>query len=316
MQTRVFNCITDSDYAVNNAVEWLISGIPIAFPTETVYGIGAGLFDINGVENVFKIKGRNFSNPLSAHISTIKDVELLCKDVKDDFYKLAEAFLPGPLSIVMKKRKEVPDIVTGGGNTLSIRVPDNDIFRKLSQKFSQPIAATSANKSGKPSPVIAEHVFDDLNGLVPVILDSGKCRYQIESTVLSLVEDKPILIRPGAISQSKIRELLGKEIISLDRQITLFESDKSSLKNSKFEIICLDNSDEIIDFMLKHPNKRLLVMSRSDKFKGLPNFTFTNELSFFQDLRNAEKNEIDYLVVEKDDYVMSSEVLRHRLKIT
>jgi L-threonylcarbamoyladenylate synthase len=316
MQTDILDTQSDLDKSIHTAVDWLRSGIPVSFATETVYGLGAGIFDLNGVSRVFNIKGRDFRNPLSAHISSIKDAEMLCQDIKDDFYKLAEAFLPGPLSIVMKKKMEVPSLVTGGGETLSIRFPDNDIFIGLSKAFGQPIAATSANKSGKPSPISANDVFDDLNGLIPVILDSGKCRYQIESTVISLVNDEIALIRPGAIPQKAISTLLGREIISLNKQLAVFDPIKSSLNNSKFKILCFDSIDEILEFAKANLGKRILIMTRNDSIFGQKNTIYTNVSTFFSELREAEKNEIDYLLVEKDEYVMSNEVLRHRLKIS
>ncbi len=315
MLTSILDTHSNLDNALHSAVDWLRSGMPVSFATETVYGLGVGIFDLNGVSRVFKIKGRDFSNPLSAHISSVKDAEMLCEDIKDEFYLLAEAFLPGPLSIVMKKKKEVPSIVTGGGDTLSIRIPDNDVFHKLSKAFGQPIAATSANKSGKPSPISAQNVFDDLNGLIPIILDSGKCRYQIESTVISLVEDEIALIRPGVIPQKKISEVLGREIISLNKQLAVFDPVKSSLSKCKFEIICFDSFDEILDFSKSKHNKRILIMTRNESALGHKNIIYTNISTFFSDLRDAEKNDIDYLLVEKDEYVMTNEVFRHRLKI-
>lgn len=316
MQTKILDALGDKSNSIASALDWLMSGMPVVFPTETVYGLGSGIFDINAVEKVFTIKGRDRLNPLSAHISSVNDALMLCTDIKDEYYKLAEEFLPGPLSIVMKKRKEVSDLVTGGSDTISIRLPDNDIFRLLSEKFGQPIAATSANKSGKPSPVTALHAFEDLQGLVPVILDSGRCRYQIESTVISLAGDEPVLIRPGAISQKRISEVLGREIKSLSRQITIFNHQKSSLDNSKFKIICFDEFSEILDFCNSHRNNKIIVMSRSNYDKNIENIIRTDESTFFNDLREAEKSRVEFLLVEKDDYVMTSEVLRHRLKIS
>ncbi|MCW5883541.1 MAG: threonylcarbamoyl-AMP synthase [Candidatus Kapabacteria bacterium] len=313
MITEILNISTDFDSSIEKALSWLRAGMPVVFPTETVYGIGGGLFDLNAVEMVYKIKGRDFKNPLSAHISNINDAKMLCRDIPDEFYILADKFLPGPLSIVMSKRSEVPDLVTGGGDTLSIRFPANDIFLELSQKFGQPIAATSANKSGKPSPVIAMHAYDDLQGLVPVILDAGKCRYQIESTVISLV-DEPKLIRPGAISQKVISEALGREIKSLNTQIAVFDNKKSSLENSSFRIICFDNFDSIIDFCKDKSKNDILIFSR-ENIHDIFSVQKTEESSFFSDLRDAEINGVQYLLVEKDQYVMNSEVLRHRLKI-
>lgn len=315
MKTEILDTKTEKEKSINIALEWLRAGMPIVFPTETVYGIGAGIFDINAVEKVYKIKGRDFKNPLSAHISSIKDAEMLCTEIKDEFYLLAEKFLPGPLSIVMNKKSEVPDLVTGGGNTLSIRFPDNEVFLQLSRKFGQPIAATSANLSGKPSPVTANHVFDDLAGKVPIILDYGLCRYQVESTVISLCGENPVLIRPGAVSQSEISKVLGRELISVNRQIAVFDHKKSSLDNSKFKIICFDNFQEITDFYKANSDKKILIMSHENFSQNISNIVKTDSATFFGTLRDAERSGIEYILIEKDEYVISNEVLRHRLKL-
>ncbi|MDX9790142.1 MAG: L-threonylcarbamoyladenylate synthase [Candidatus Kapabacteria bacterium] len=316
MKTEIIKVSDDDMNWANRGVEYLKSGLPVAFPTETVYGVGSGIFDLSGVERVYGIKGRNFMNPLSAHISDLSHVELLCHDIRPEFYLLAEKFLPGPLSIIMRKRKEVPDIVSGGGDTLSIRFPDNKYFLSFAKMFGQPIAATSANISGKPSPVSAQDVFDDLGGKIPMIIDGGKCRYRIESTVISLAGDKAVLIRPGVISQEEISRVLGYEIISYNRQIVAVDNMKSSLHNSSLKILCFDNIDKIIDFCENNNQLKIAVMSRNTKNK-MKEFEYikTDANEFFDNLRELEKNGTDVLLIEKDEYVMTSEVLRHRLKI-
>jgi len=315
MLTEILDSISEIELSIGKAVNWLKNGIPVAFPTETVYGLGAGLFDINAIEKIFRIKGRKFSNPLSAHISNVSDVEFLCSEIKDEFYILAEEFLPGPLSIIMKKKKEVSDLVTGGGDTLSIRIPDNEIFLRLSQNFGQPIAGTSANLSGRPSPVTAMHVFDDLQGEIPVILDGGSSRYSIESTVISLVGSEPVLIRPGAIPQTAISKILGKEIISLNKQITLFEHNLTLSKES-YKIYTFDSIDSLLSFYRHNKNRKIMIMSRNNElFKSEKNYVKTDVSTFFTELRNAEKNGIEMILVDVDDYVKQSDVLRHRLKI-
>ena len=316
MVTEILDAVHNKSESIRIALEWLRAGMPVAFPTETVYGLGAGIFDLNAVEKIYRIKGRDTGNPLSAHISSVSDVEIICSEIKDDFYLLAQHFLPGPLSIVMRKKKEVSDLVTGGGDTISIRIPDNEVFRQLSKLFGSPIAATSANKSGRPSPIDANHVFDDLHGEIPVILDTGRCRYQIESTVVSLVGDEPVLIRPGAISQNKINDVLGKKIISLDKQLTIYNDTRSSLNRSKMKILCFDNAGSIESYYKANNQIKLLIMTRNPNFSESEyNIVRTNESTFFQDLREAEKSGIEILLVDKDEYVMSNEVLRHRLRI-
>ncbi|GAB1371219.1 hypothetical protein MASR1M45_12810 [Candidatus Kapaibacterium sp.] len=317
MNTEILDAINFEDSSIKQALDWLRNGYPVAFPTETVYGIGAGIYDTYAVEKVFKIKGRDFRNPLSAHISRLEDALELCLDIPDEFYMIAEKFLPGPISIVMKKKNSVPDIVTGGGNTISIRYPDNNVFLKMAGLFVQPIAATSANRSGRPSPTSAADVFDDLTGLIPAIIDTGTCKYQIESTVISLADKKVELIRPGAIPQSAIKAVIGKEILSRNRQIILKEDYKSSLNATKLNIECFDNLEKIYEFANLNTNKKILIMAFDTSIiNSSCDITKTDELTFFSTLRKAEKESYDFLLVLVDDYVRSSEVLSHRLRIS
>lgn len=316
MITNILDALLDKESAVNKAVESLKEGLPVAFPTETVYGLGAGIFDLNAIELIYKIKVRDARNPLAAHISSIRDAEILCENLSDDFYLLAEAFLPGPLSIVMRKSKIVSDKVSGSSGTISIRMPDHEVFTLLSKKFGQPIAATSANISGNPSPVEASHVFDDLNGKIPIILDAGRCSYRIESTVISLLNKEPVLIRPGAVSQKSISQVLNKEIKSNDKQVVLYNYYKNAMERKKMTILSLDSQESIKSYYNANPSKKILIMTRSSNFGDEFNKIQTNESTFFQDLREAEKKGIEILLVDKDNYVMQSDVLRHRLKLS
>lgn len=316
MNTQILDVLVNNEKFINQAVEFLKSGLPVVFPTETVYGLGAGLFDINAVERIYKIKGRSFTNPLSAHLSRIKDIDMICETVKDEFYLLEEAFLPGPISIVMKKRNEIPNLVTGGGKTISVRFPDNEVFTALSAKFGQPIAGTSANLSGGISATEAIHAYEDLNGLVPIILDSGRCKFRIESTVLSLVGDSPELIRPGAISQSDIEKVLNRKIISRSNQIVLSGNNINSISSSKFNVISFKDKNEIIDFYQKNNDKKICILSSNISiFKQIKDVAILNEMNIFSDLRNIKNQGYELVVIYIDEYVINSEVLRHRLKI-
>lgn len=316
MNTQILDVLVNNEKFINQAVEFLKSGLPVVFPTETVYGLGAGLFDINAVERIYKIKGRSFTNPLSAHLSRIKDIDMICETVKDEFYILEEAFLPGPISIVMKKRNEIPNLVTGGGKTISVRFPDNEVFTALSAKFGQPIAGTSANLSGGISATEAIHAYEDLNGLVPIILDSGRCKFRIESTVLSLVGDSPELIRPGAISQSDIEKVLNRKIISRSNQIVLSGNNINSISSSKFNVISFKDKNEIIDFYQKNNDKKICILSSNISiFKQIKDVAILNEMNIFSDLRNIKNQGYELVVIYIDEYVINSEVLRHRLKI-
>lgn len=192
----------------------LSKGSLVAFPTETVYGLGGNALKKKASSLIYKAKGRPSDNPLIVHISEIDEVYSLASHIPDDFFKLAENFWPGPLTIILKKSDIVPDETTGSLDTVALRMPKNPIARKLISVCGFPIAAPSANSSGKPSPTSATHVFEDLNGKIPLIIDGGDCEIGVESTVLSLAEEKPLLLRPGAITQEMIESVIGEIAVS------------------------------------------------------------------------------------------------------
>ena len=204
METR----IVKGEEGLQEAARLIKSGELVVFPTETVYGLGANAFDEEAVKKIFIAKGRPQDNPLIVHISSLEEVPKLAKDIPELFYTLANKFMPGPITIVLNKSEAVPDIVTAGGKTVGIRMPSNPIANKLIA-MSCPIAAPSANKSKHISPTKAEHVYDDLKGEVPLILDGGECEYGIESTVLDLTTDTPTVLRPGAVTVEMLQEVIG-----------------------------------------------------------------------------------------------------------
>lgn len=314
--TKILDGINDLDEVIKISSEDLIAGNPIAFPTETVYGIGSLIFNENSIKKVFEIKNRNIGNPLSAHISSLDDVPHLCDGIPDDFWKIADKFLPGPISIVLNRKITVSDIVTGNIPSLNIRMPDHLVFKELSKAVGQPIAATSANLSGKPSPNTATAVFDDLKGRINYILDGGKCKYSIESTILSLIGDEPILIRPGVIEQKDIEKVLAKKILSYDKNIVKIDnSNQSAVRNSKNNIYISESIFEINEY-LKTNNNNILVLVSKENFNQINN-NYKINLSvetLFENIRYAEKNNFDEVIILFDNFVNNLELIKHRLK--
>lgn len=196
---------------LEQAISFLKNGIPIAFPTETVYGLGASVFMSEAIERVFAIKGRPSDNPLIVHVSNLDEVELLAQDLPPSFFLLVNRFWPGPLTLVVRKNNSVPDAVSGGLSSIAIRMPSHIIAQQLI-RGAGPLAAPSANLSGRPSPTSALDVLEDLDGKVPLIVDGGTCAIGIESTVLSLLGDRPVLLRPGMLSKEVLEEALGQPI--------------------------------------------------------------------------------------------------------
>ncbi len=200
--------IVDAKDGIDEGARILREGGLVVFPTETVYGLGANAFDEKAVEKIFKAKGRPQDNPLIVHISSLEQVKELAVDIPDAFYKLAQKFMPGPLTVILKKSDKVPYVVTAGGETVGIRMPKNPYTRELIAK-SFPLAAPSANRSKHISPTTAQHVFEDLNGEVELILDDGPCEVGIESTVLDLTVDVPTILRPGAVTADMLLDIVG-----------------------------------------------------------------------------------------------------------
>ena len=188
----------------------------VAFPTETVYGLGANGLDEEAVRRIFEAKGRPSDNPLILHVSSKSEVRKLWDVVPKTARILMDTFWPGPLTLIAQKSKIIPDAVTGGLDTVAVRMPANKTARALIQKAGVPIAAPSANLSGKPSPTTAQHVYDDMNGRIPLILDGGPCRYGVESTVISLC-GVPTILRPGAITQEMLSAKMQLEGCDITR---------------------------------------------------------------------------------------------------
>lgn len=214
--------ILNAKDGIEQGARIILDGGLVVFPTETVYGLGADAFNEKAVENIFKAKGRPGDNPLIVHISSIDQVKDIAKDVPDTFYKIAERFMPGPISVVLHKGDKVPSVVTAGGDTVAVRMPESKIARDLIA-LSRPLAAPSANKSKHVSPTTAEHVYDDLKGEVDLIIDGGKCKVGIESTVLDLTTDTPTVLRPGAVTVEMLADLLG-EVVAKGKVLKIAKS--------------------------------------------------------------------------------------------
>ncbi len=201
------------NHELSLAVDCLKAGEPVVFPTETVYGLGAPVFNENAVRRVFSIKGRPLDNPLIAHIACLEEAKLLSDHLDPFFYVLADHFWPGPLTIVVKRRAEVPALVSAGQPTIAIRMPLQATARKLIEGVGEPLVAPSANLSGRPSPTRLIDVLEDLEGKVKYVIDGGDCEVGIESTVISLFHSVPMLLRPGQITREALEDILGKKVV-------------------------------------------------------------------------------------------------------
>lgn len=199
----------DAPGALGQAAELLAQGQLVALPTETVYGLAADARSPKAVARIFEAKGRPAGNPLIVHIDSVEMAEGCVAAWPRAAAQLAGAFWPGPLSLVLPKADSIPDIVTAGGKTVAVRCPAHPVFTAVLAKCGFPLAAPSANRSNRVSPTRAEHVVDQLGGLIPLVLNGGACDLGIESTVLDLTGDTPTLLRPGMISLGQLQAVLG-----------------------------------------------------------------------------------------------------------
>ena len=181
----------------------------VAFPTETVYGLGADALDEQAAKKIYAAKGRPSDNPLIVHIAEVSALDQLAVDVPKEAYQLAKKFWPGPLTMILKKSEIVPYGTTGGLDTVAIRMPSHPVAMQLIKESGLYIAAPSANSSGKPSPTLASHVLNDLNGKIDMVIDGGKAVIGLESTIVDLTGDLPMILRPGYITKHMLEEVLG-----------------------------------------------------------------------------------------------------------
>ncbi len=196
--------------SIRVAADILKKGGTVAFPTETVYGLGADALNPEAVMKIFKAKERPPDNPIIVHISCKEDVKRLTAEVPEKVTKLTERFWPGPLTIVLKASKIVPRVTTGGLDTVAIRMPSHKVAFALISESGVPIAAPSANLAGRPSPTIAEHVIEDLAGRIDLILDAGPTSVGVESTVIDMTMNPPVILRPGGTTSEELRKVLGR----------------------------------------------------------------------------------------------------------
>ena len=212
MNTKIIQINRENftDEELFEAAEILRNGGLVAIPTETVYGLGANALDESASKKIYEAKGRPSDNPLIAHISDMDELAALVREIPEAGKKLAEKYWPGPLTMIFPKKDIVPYGTTGGLETVAIRMPSDPVANRLIKLAGVPVAAPSANTSGRPSPTKAEHVVEDMNGKIEMIIDSGEVGIGVESTIVDVSGDVPMLLRPGAITIEMLRETLGE----------------------------------------------------------------------------------------------------------
>lgn len=256
MKTQLF---TNTPENIIKTAEILKSGGLAAIPTETVYGLAADALNGAAVAKIFAAKGRPMDNPLIVHVAEFEDIErfALVREIPEAAKKLAKVFWPGPLTIIMKKGGVIPDEVSAGLDTVAIRLPSHPSARAIIKAADTPLAAPSANLSGSPSPTTAQHVMNDMDGKIDAVFDGGACGVGVESTVITLAEDTPRLLRPGRVTLEQLREVLGE--VELDSAVLnkLKDGQKAASPGMKYKhyapkanvILLKCTDDEFIDYV-------------------------------------------------------------------
>ncbi len=256
MKTQLF---TNTPENIIKTAEILKSGGLAAIPTETVYGLAADALNGEAVAKIFAAKGRPMDNPLIVHVAEFEDIErfALVREIPEAAKKLAKVFWPGPLTIIMKKGGVIPDEVSAGLDTVAIRLPSHPSARAIIKAADTPLAAPSANLSGSPSPTTAQHVMNDMDGKIDAVFDGGACGVGVESTVITLAEDTPRLLRPGKVTLEELREVLGE--VELDSAVLnkLKDGQKAASPGMKYKhyapkanvILLKCTDDEFIDYV-------------------------------------------------------------------
>ncbi len=306
METLILNKNT-----ISKAAQLLRKGELVAFPTETVYGLGAPIFSPETIQKIYKVKKRPQDNPLIAHMGSIVDHEKLTIDVPSLFFQLAEAFFPGPLTLVVKKNPQVPAIVSAGLSTIAVRMPSHPIASALISELGEPIVAPSANLSGRPSSTTAQHVLSDFEGKIAAVVDGGSCLHGMESTVIDLVSfDRPTLLRPGALKKEAIERVLGLDVGTYTRGPRTSPGMRYRHYSPNIPVHVFFEKQPF-ESHLSQKQKSFVLSTEEHAFPHL----FLESTTLYSNLRLAEENSYDEVVIYCPDG--ANEALQNRLeKIT
>lgn len=301
---------------IRKAATLLQQGELVAFPTETVYGLGANALSPKAIRKIFKAKGRPSDNPLIVHIADKKQLRQLVDPIPPAASKLIKKLWPGPLTIILKKSPIIPDEICAGLNTVAVRLPDNRVARALIRAAGFPLAAPSANISGKPSPTCASHVSADLEGRISCIIDGGSTHVGLESTVIDLTAASPTILRPGKISPSEIGKVIGNvrlhRVVKSDKKIIAARSPgmkyrhyapKAELRIFQGDTIKIKSK---IQNIIRHsPAKKIAVFvtNRNHRFQGAENVYIGSSSksiakNLFRVLREMDDRKIELILIE------------------
>ncbi|QUH19111.1 L-threonylcarbamoyladenylate synthase [Alkaliphilus sp. B6464] len=323
---------------MNECANILKQGGTVAFPTETVYGLGANALDSKAVKKIFEAKGRPSDNPLIVHVAKTEEILPLVKEIPEKAHRVIEKFWPGPLTLIFEKSSIIPHEISAGLSTVAIRMPSHPIAIRLIEESGVPIAAPSANISGRPSPTKAEHVVEDLIGKVDAIIAGGACNVGVESTVLDMTGEVPMILRPGGVTKEMLEEVLGD--VSIDPAVENPNEIKEAPKAPgmkythyapKADVIIIQGDlnntvNKIKDIRLSYEaeNKRVGIICTDEtrdeydggivKSMGSRKHPVTIAANLFKVLREFDDTDVEIILSEAVDTVEIGQAIMNRLK--
>lgn len=285
---------------MQEAGELLKAGALVAFPTETVYGLGANALDEKAAAKIYAAKGRPSDNPLIVHIADMESLDLITKEIPKAAVKLAEKFWPGPLTMVFQKSDAVPYGTTGGLDSVAVRMPSHPIALEMIRCGGGYIAAPSANTSGRPSPTLAEHVAEDMDGIIPMILDGGAVGIGIESTIVDLTEEIPTILRPGFITKEMLEEVVGE--VQIDKGLSADSKTPPKAPGMKYRHYAPKADLIIIEGNAEAVVEKINALTEENEAKGI----CTGVIGTEESVQNYRKGLVKSIGTRADELTISS----------
>ncbi len=310
MDTKVIFALKDMDEATKEGAKLLQMGEIVVFPTETVYGLGANALNENAVAKIFTAKGRPQDNPLIVHLSGKDKLNTVAKDISPTAKKLIDAFAPGAISFILNKKEEIASNVTCGLDSVAIRIPSNIIAKNLLLRANLPVAAPSANISGRPSPTLAKHAYEDLCGKVPLIIDGGRCDIGLESTVVDVRGDVPVILRPGKVTAQDIEKIAGKVDIGSKTKEIISPGTKYKHYAPKADVFVFYETKKELEKLkaMYYSGKKTVVLCSQDykkEFEGYNTILLGEsteaEYSLYKALRDADEQNYQVILFYLQD---------------
>lgn len=335
MKTRILEISHKEDKKLEEAAQILRNGGTVAFPTETVFGLGANALDENAIKKIYEAKGRPSDNPLIAHIASQEQLLELVEDISNKAKKLMQNLWPGPLTLIFKSKHKVADNVTAGLKTLAVRMPSHEVARELIRLANIPVAAPSANISGRPSPTLSKHVIEDLEGRVDCIIVAEAPKVGLESTILDMTQEPPMLLRPGGITLEAIEDLIGAILVdpAIEHKVTDDLQPKApGMKythySPKADVKIISGDIDLVKERIAHlaerfPNQKIGIMCTDETIGyyrlgqvlsvGKRSDLSTVASNLFKTLRKFDELGVDIVLCEGYDTVGMGKAIMNRL---